>query len=324
MASVLPRVCVGVITRERPRMLEALLASLTKIDCVGLECVFAIVENNDVVTMGKIADAFAKMRADASVVFEIEPQLGIPFARNHVLDIALREQADMLAFIDDDETADRDWLQNLVLDKINRNLDLVGGPVRLQPSAVDLSLLQRLVWRGLADLSRRGERKAALLRLQDRDGRLALATNNWLADLGFLRKTGLRFDESLGLSGGEDTRLFIIAKSEGARSGWAPNAVVYESLSKDRLKLSYQYLKSCDTAATSFNTKYPRLSVGIVLRAAASILGKCVTGLLYLARAFWDSGGSLVNFAHALGFVVGRLRALRRVKAAHYKQVTGH
>ena len=95
---------------------------------------------------------------------------------------------------------------------------------------------------------------------KDRDGTIPLATNNWLGDLNFLRSEKLRFDEQLGLSGGEDTMLFLEAKARGAKTGWAPGAIVFEMLPAERLTFEYQYRRSRDRSVASFHAKYPTRS----------------------------------------------------------------
>ena len=321
--SVRPCICVGIATRGRPMMLKALLDSLADLNTDGFECDFIIVENNDQPTVAGIVDDFAIKRT-GKILFEVEPRLGIPFARNRVLEIANRQNADMLAFIDDDETAASNWLAALAAEMSSRRLDMVGGPVRFGPLAADASRMQSLVWRGLQGRRRRGERKALRLREQRRDDRIALATNNWLADLHFVREQGLHFNEALRLSGGEDTEFFVAAKRRGAKTGWASGAIVNESMGPDRLTLSYQYRKARDSSQRSYHLKYPQRSAQSILHAVGSFLGKILTCGVHVARASLDQGASLVAAAKSLGFAVGRLKAALGARSSHYERITGH
>ena len=201
------RVCVGIITRDRPGYLRALLTSLQNLNGFSFERIFVIVENNGTFTVGTLVRDFANSVRDP-VLTECEEQIGISFARNRVLEIACREEADLLAFVDDDETVHPDWLQRLVAEKLERNLDIVGGPARLHPPSPNLDWWHHAVWRGCLAIKRRSEERAIGLLAKDRDGTVPLATNNWLADLNFLRSERLRFDEQLGLTGGEDNGYF--------------------------------------------------------------------------------------------------------------------
>ncbi|QPC87045.1 glycosyltransferase [Mesorhizobium sp. NBSH29] len=314
-----PLVCVGVITRGRPKLLELLLQSLAVMDRAGLRCCFAIVENNDELTVGALVAAFQSRTPDCDVIVENEPRLGIASARNHVLDIALRTGADALAFIDDDETAGPDWLHHLWAEMSRRSLDMAGGPVRLHPVPEGASVNQRLVWNGLQAISRRDEQESARAHQNGGDARLPLATNNWLASVQFLQTHQLRFDETLGFAGGEDTALYRKAVAAGARTGWAPNAVVHEWMPPERLSFAYQYARNRDRAMSAFHGKYPKRSASTALRAVASSVAKLAGALVYAARSLIDSGASLVAAVQAVGFAAGRVKAAFGARSQHYR-----
>ena len=148
------RVCVGIITRGRPGYLSTLLTSLRNMSGFSFECIFVIVENNKTLTVGTLVRDFANS-VRYPVLTDCEKQIGISFARNRVLEIACREEADLLAFVDDDETVHPDWLQRLVAEKLERNLDMVGGPVRLHPPSPNLGWWHHAVWRGCLATNRR-------------------------------------------------------------------------------------------------------------------------------------------------------------------------
>ena len=150
----------------------------------------------------------------------------------------------------------------------------MGGPARLHPPSPNLDWWHHAVWRGCLAIKRRSEERAIGLLAKDRDGTVPLATNNWLADLNFLRSERLRFDEQLGLTGGEDTRLFLEAKARGAKTGWSPGAIVFELLPAERLTFEYQYRRSRDRSVASFHEKYPTRSWNTSQRAVFSAIGK--------------------------------------------------
>ncbi len=316
------RICVGVITRNRPDYLSWLLNSLRKMEVGLFDCIFVIVENNERLTVGTIVQHFADS-IENPVFADWEEQIGISFARNRVLEIAYREGAELLAFVDDDETVSPDWLRQLVAAKLERRLDLVGGPVRLHPPGPSIGRWRRTVWRGCEAINRRQEARANRLLANDNDGTIPLATNNWLADLKFLELEGLRFDEQLGLSGGEDTKLFVNAKARGAKSGWARSAIVSEWLPEERLTFKYQYRSSRDRSTASFHAKYPTRSLRAAMRGAFSAIGKGLSVPVYTLLAVFDRGASLVCAVRAWGFAVGRLRAAVGAHSQHYRLVTG-
>lgn len=305
-------------------MLGTLLRSLVQLDRRNLDCIFVIVENDEIPTSHDVISTFADLIENVKVVYEMESRVGISYARNRVLDIACRERADMLAFIDDDEIACEGWLHALVSAKLGRKLDLVGGPVRPHRNEGGSSLWERLVWRGLKARSCRAEAKIAQRVLREGDGHIDVNTGNWLVDISFIQRAGLRFNEALGLSGGEDTVFCAALRAAGGRSGWVDGAVIYEIQPKERLNLRYQYRRSRDRATTSFKFRYSHPPTAKVsLHTMISVVGKCVTGLYYVGRAAFDRGASLVDAAYAFGFAAGRVRALRGIESSHYQQVTG-
>jgi len=213
------KICIGAATRNRPKMLTDLLNSIAELEPDSrYETVVVIVENNGSKTLDSVMSSFKQKSPGTQVVYEHEPKIGIAYARNRVLDIAAHEDCDAIAFIDDDETADHQWLKLLVDEMLERNLDLVGGPVRLNPVQSDASTIQRTIFRGIVKWNDQVERSAAKMRASGNDERVIIVTNNWLCDNRFIRRYSIRFDEGLGLSGGEDSAFFRDAKQHGRRT----------------------------------------------------------------------------------------------------------
>ncbi|MDE0249940.1 MAG: hypothetical protein OXK72_02915, partial [Gammaproteobacteria bacterium] len=93
---------VGVLTRQRPEQFAALLAKLAEQEIpAGTELHFIFVENDNYISVRQaVSDFNSKVRSEGvTSTLEIEPQAGIPVARNRVLDIANRIGADWLIFI---------------------------------------------------------------------------------------------------------------------------------------------------------------------------------------------------------------------------------
>ncbi len=109
-----PRLCVATITHRRPVMLGALLASFTNVRSpAGMELCFLVVDNDRRRSAKASVAAFAASVA-GEARYVMEPQSGIPFARNRALNEAHAMGADFLAFVDDDEIVDADWLVEMI------------------------------------------------------------------------------------------------------------------------------------------------------------------------------------------------------------------
>lgn len=316
-------VAVAVCTRGRPEMLRDVLRSLAALDLTGMDCRFIVVENNDVQTVAPIvAELIGRVGADR-VDLLLEPRHGIAFARNHALDMALAAGVDALAFIDDDEIAEPQWLATLLREANNRSLHLVGGPVGMQPAAPDATAMERMIWRGLDARCRANEAKSRRRLAGKRDDRITITTGNWLADLDFIRTKGLRFDDEHALSSGEDTVFFRALRKAGGRTGWTPDAAAFENWPRDRLTLDYQFRRARDQALARHRTKYPDVGPRVTLISAGLVLFKIFGGFVRAVQALFDSGASLVRSARAFGAALGIIDSLRGRESRHYETVSG-
>jgi len=302
-------------------MLRETLRSLAGLDLTGLDCRFFVVENNSELTVGPIVQELADTIGSDRVVATVEPRLGIAFARNHVLDAA--SGSDWLAFIDDDEVADPQWLVSLARSADRRGQHLVGGPVRLGAPPHGASRSELMVWRGLDARFRSVEARSRRLSTDGRDDRVAIGTGNWFADLAFVRQAGLRFDETLGLSGGEDMAFNRALRKAGGKSGWTPDAIIFESWPRERLSLGYQFRRARDQALAHHRTKYPSLTPVTVVVTAGIVLFKALGGVLRVLQAAFDRGASLTRAARAFGAAAGATGALFGRRSRHYETTSG-
>ncbi|MDQ0998966.1 glycosyltransferase involved in cell wall biosynthesis [Phyllobacterium ifriqiyense] len=323
MTELLRRICVGTVTRNRPIMLQVLLASYAKMAIpANTQLHFVIVENNSFPTLTEIIERFRTSVPNCSVQYEVESRLGIAYVRNRVLDIAISSGHDLLTFADDDETVEPDWLVELLAERDASNLDIVGGPVRPAPVA-GVSLWQRMIWNALKNMAEKGECSACACRSKGEAGKLWLATNNWMGNLNFFRSSGLRFDEALALNGGEDWRLYRETKKIGANTGWAPKAIVYDHIPKERLTLAYQFKRSRDHCAIETRTKLATQRVYTLYRIPGSIAARLLKMIIQLIIAPVTPGESLVKSAAYLGSITGMLQAFTNIQSPHYQTITG-
>jgi len=319
------KICVGAITRDRPAMLRGLLASYAALERPeGAEIAFVIVENNDVETLSAIVSEFAGRVGGDRVDYALETRRGIPYARNKVLDAALAMDATFLVFADDDETVDATWLARLVAECEASRLDLAGGPVRLQPLDATASLEARLVWKGVAERFFRREAEAARVHEAGLRSRTAVSTNNWIGRMDFFRRSGVRFDETIGLGSGSDIKLYRDAAAAGATTGWVADALVYEILPPERRTFAYQFARARDTAVSAWNHGYrgkkSRSGVAIWM----TLLRRFLVAPFRLAMAALTGGKGILRVIVTLGDAVGNLKAYHGASDTHYKQVSGN
>lgn len=313
-------------TRYRPKMLQALIASWSRLKIPdGIAPVFIVVENDESAASREIVDSLRKRFSNGVLVYAVEPEIGIPQARNAAVRVALGLGAGIICFVDDDETVAEDWFVHLHQANARSGAQLIGGPVRAVIATPADSAYRRVVQQGISDRYRKIEVRAAERLRTGQLGRMAILTNNWFADAELFTRHGLSFDTELSLSGGSDTQFFRDAIAKGIRTDWAPGAVVYETIPPERTSLAYQFRRGREQSKTSVRAKIrkrgrlrvmPDLAVSMLLRsagAAALLLAVPLTG-----------GRTLVSFARSCGWIVGRASGFLGRKSDLYSKVTGN
>jgi glycosyltransferase involved in cell wall biosynthesis len=214
------KVAICVATYRRPQGLTRLLEAIGRLVLGDPEpevCVVLIDNDPD----GTAAEPFraAADRLRWPIIYLHEPRRGISHARNRAVEWA-KESVDFIAFVDDDEIPDPDWLDQLLTVQRQHNADVVTGPV--------LSVFEVPVPSWLA-------REPAFERPRFPTGtRVDVArTGNVLIRVAKLGDTH-RFDARFGLSGGGDTLLFLQLLQAGSSIVWADEAVVDEWVPANR------------------------------------------------------------------------------------------
>lgn len=219
------RLLVGIPSYRRPVPLGKCLESIagqTGLDDVD---VMIVVADNDPTAREGLAVA---IQLAADYPFDLKPELverpGISAVRNAILDHADAWNADFIAMIDDDETAEPDWLRTLLDVQRRFAADLVGGPSiptfeRPVPPEI---LHSKAFWYNA--------------KLGDEIVPLFHPTSNVLLSRRALVGFGnQRFDDAFGLTGGGDKEFFTRLKKRGAIFAWASKAIAYEHVPEARL-----------------------------------------------------------------------------------------
>ena len=311
-------IAIGVITRNRPRLLANALDSLARLEVPEHGSLqYIVVENHEHLSMREVV---RKSPLDpAKIHLELEPRIGISFARNKVLKIAAKIKCNFLAFIDDDEQAHPNWISELVKMQQATDADLVCGPVREQMDLTDASYLQRVVASGITRIN---ERKYRKMQRKISDGSwYAFGTCNWMGRMAFIRKTSLQFQESLGFGGGEDQLFYQSLLAAGGNSTAAPNAIVDAIVTPDRLSIRYQFNCWRERAKDHYHLKN-KWRKGIVRSLTTSFIW-FVSGLGYALRIPFGDSRAFVRSVRQLGKATGRIEALLGHTSNLYRDTTG-
>lgn len=151
------------------------------------------------------------------------PGANISIARNACLE---NTQAEWLAFLDDDETVEVNWLLELLKRQKETGADAVFGHsvADYEPDAPE--------WIQAGDFhSQFAQVRGGVVETGHTCNALVRWTNTpW---------QGERFDLERGRSGGEDTAFFFRLRDHGAHFAIADRALVHEPVSEERMKLAW-------------------------------------------------------------------------------------
>lgn len=220
------RVLITICTRNRPKGLDACLASVCALEKPeNAEFEIAIIENNDHVTMEEIA---ARHRAASGIPIHLvnESELGLPFARNRCGTLAVELGFDWLLYIDDDEIAAPDWFRIMVEAARRYEADVFyGRVVPVHPPGTP-------EWMEAPDVNKR----PTGTQLTKAEGHNTLVRARVFDDRGM----GLRFDTTMRFTGGSDTDFFTRVHQAGGRIVWVGDAIVDETIPASRMTLRWQ------------------------------------------------------------------------------------
>ncbi|WP_374557028.1 glycosyltransferase family 2 protein [Aquitalea pelogenes] len=225
----LPSVTVIVCTYRRPRQLQALLDSLALQHVEGLRPCLCIVDN-DAEQSARELVAQAQQDFPWPIQYISQPVKNIALTRNAGLSAV---KSDYLAFVDDDEIACSVWLSSLVFLAQKESAQLVFGPVLpVYPENIAAWMIEGKFFE----------------RPRHNTGHYVpvgeARTGNVLIDSAFIQNHGWKFDEKLGLSGGEDSAFFENMYRAGALALWADEAEVFEEVPVDRATVGWLLRRS--------------------------------------------------------------------------------
>lgn len=184
-----------------------------------------VVDNDAARSAESVVRKFAA-QWEGQVEYHVEPEQNIALARNMAVSRAMGTH---IAFIDDDEFPDFDWLSNLLETAIQYKADGVLGPVlphfeTTPPSWLVISkILERMSFPTGTILTNTNQTR----------------TGNVLLKKECFQPGERNFNPAFGRTGGEDTDFFGRAMKRGLRFMWCQTAPVHETIPPERMKRSY-------------------------------------------------------------------------------------
>lgn len=303
-------VYVAALTYKRPEGVSELLEGWLRLRRpAGCEVRFLLVDNDPEGSAGMVAEG-AMAGFGGHLHYIVEPEPGIPAARNRALRETMGRGGTLLCFLDDDETPDPDWLVEMISHWRRTGAVLIGGPLRRTLSGAPRSPLHSFFARSLVARRTLAERRAA--KAAEAGKPVPVYTSNWMCELSVMRERGFWFEGSMRFSGGSDVAFYRAVCRQGLPTSWCATAIVSEPIEADRLTIGYQFRRSRDQGIVMARLQgkpRPRLYAEQLPRAAAGIVLMAVP-LLGLA--------SFAAGLHLLASAAGHIAATRGKESALY------
>ena len=278
-----------------------LLVALQDIDLSGYnpQAVELIVVDNSPNPETEAICARAAPRLPIQIMYIAEDQSGITHARNRGVEVALNRGADYVAFIDDDDQPQADWLIQLLDRQAVTGADLVFGSWVL-----DTQMPQWARESGIF-------RSPVKAKHENKGGRYGLpgcaSTCNALVGRDILERvatTGPVFSHTFRFSGGEDKDFFIRARSLGARLASADMSVIHRNHEPDRYTARGLLKRGFKNGCSQVSMAHSHGTTSRVLRLLGTALSKLLMSLFLLPFSIFSRGmlmHNLYRMAKAMG-----------------------
>ena len=216
-------ISICVATYQRPEGLKRLMGGLDRLIFDRMEDpqIEVIIVDNDPTRSAQIFCTQLQLNFKWKLTYLSEPERGISYVRNKAVS-AVSTNTDFVAFIDDDEVPEPEWLEELLTVQNAYHADVIAGPSL--PFFPDKDVPKWVIKGKFFEPHR--YQTGHLLKFT--------STNNVLVRAQVLRAMNKNFDERFALTGGEDTHFFMRVYRAGYKLVWADLAIVYEWIPPSR------------------------------------------------------------------------------------------
>lgn len=230
-------ICICICTYKRPELLERLLLALQNQETQDLFDYSIIIIDNDHEQSAKEVVDNIKVKNIIDIKYLSEPQKNIAIARNKAVTNA---HGEFIAFIDDDEFPQTDWLLNLYQMLEKYKVDGVLGPVKphFEKEPPGWLIKSKLCERPIHETG-------TILDWHDTRTGNVLIRNKI-----FYEKENL-FNPDFAIQG-EDKDFFRRMTAKGYVFIWCNEAPVYETVPPERWKKSYFFKRAFIQGNASF------------------------------------------------------------------------
>lgn len=269
--SEITKIIIACCTYKRAKKLERLLNNLCELNYPNdIETEILIVDN-DFEQSAK--DVVEKFRNKLNINYVVEEEKGLSNVRNKALMEAIQLGASHIAFIDDDEIADINWLINHIkfYNKFEEIYISSGYTYKKFEYNYPNYILKNRIFK-TPHAKKLGEHRETC------------ATGNVFFPLNIVNENKIYFSNEFNKSGSEDTDFFSRINKSGFKIGWNCNAINYEIIGKERATINWILKRAF------------HIGFSVALRECKA--NPQIRGKYILSRSFtiiWDSFYSIVS-----------------------------
>lgn len=290
-------IVIACCTFKRLKQLDGLLKNLAEINYPqNIKTEILIVDNDK----EKSAEHVVKKYNNILLLnYIVEENKGLANVRNKALTTAIELGASHIAFIDDDEVADVNWLINHV-EFYNKFEDIYisSGPnyQRFEGNYPDYIINNRIF---------KKLRKKKLNKIKKTCG-----SGNVFFPLNIVRENNIYFSPEFNKSGGEDTDFFGRLSNAGYKIGWNYNAVNYEIVDHTRANLKWILKRAYNTGRINGYIKFKDEKNSLKKLFYITKTFVLIIGELFISPIFFINGltgfiNRITKVVHNFGKIVG-------------------
>jgi len=285
-------VVIGIISARNPDGLAETLASLQNLTFTAHSAPTISILVAGLEAEGPTASI---AKSHGNVTYLHEPKPGIAAARNRILD-NLPDNAQLLAWIDDDTRADPEWLAELMAIRAESDAHIVLGTIEahLPEDAPEWVRLGGFFNR------RRFTDRAPLLE----------GVNSSLMHVQALRDSGLRFSDDSGTAGAGDAVFLRRAAKKNMPMIWTPKARTTEYIPLSRCNLGWLFGLNFRIGAMLGRSSWRIEGFVMGLKRLMEGFGEIIRSIIYIPLGLTslpNGARCIFQFAMGLGVVLGAL-----------------
>ena len=306
-----PHISVCIATYRRPERLGQVLHDLANQTLKPSQIV--VVDNDAEQSAEAVVNAFGQNMAlcqpPIRVVYGVQPERNISSTRNRTVELAT---GDWLAFVDDDERAPANWLEQLFALALSAQVDGVLGPVIPELPAHAPDWIQRGDFYSYTRFATGQDVPLPYLRF-----------GNVLLRGAPVRALPGPFDPAFRLSTGEDADMLIRLIGQGSRVIWHDQAFVTEPVEPTRMTFNWllkrAYSGGQEFARKTLSGSYGPVSARQRWALAANAVGKGCLALLLAAVSVPMGKHKVAHWLIRAKANQGKLSAFRGTRFQEYR-----